>query len=125
MGTVMGMIKDGVNSAVRYWKNNFQDGFRQDGIDLLLGNFVVDVEGSTRSPFTSEDKTSRHLMALSYIIFSLVIISYFQSAQGSARQYSLMALWAFVTISMARYVMQRGKHFVNSPLLFHKKNKLD
>lgn len=39
--TVIGMLKDGYNSAIRYMKNNFQDGFRQDAIDLFLGNYRV------------------------------------------------------------------------------------
>lgn len=27
--TIQGMINDGVNSLIRYWKNNFRDGFKQ------------------------------------------------------------------------------------------------
>ena len=39
--TVAGVASDIQNSAVRYYKNNFSDGFRQDAIDLFLGNYVV------------------------------------------------------------------------------------
>ena len=39
--TVTGVASDIHNSAVRYYKNNFSDGFRQDAIDLFLGNYVV------------------------------------------------------------------------------------
>lgn len=74
--TRMGLVKDGINSMTRYWKNNFTDGFRQvtseissrqasktvlthicnhfsnlvqDSIDLLLGNYIVEEsEGVTR-----------------------------------------------------------------------------
>lgn len=38
----MGLLRDGVNALVRYYKNNFADGFRQDAIDLFLGNYRVD-----------------------------------------------------------------------------------
>ena len=54
----MGLMKDGYNSMIRYYYNNFSDGFRQvsqlvntplpsltvtqDAIDLFLGNYVVD-----------------------------------------------------------------------------------
>lgn len=38
--TTLGPIQDGKNSIVRYIKNNYLDGFRQDGIDLFLGRFV-------------------------------------------------------------------------------------
>jgi len=34
-------MRDGVNSLMRYFKNNFYDGFRQDSIDLLLGNYQI------------------------------------------------------------------------------------
>lgn len=74
--TRMGLVKDGINSMTRYWKNNFTDGFRQviseissrqasktvlthfcnhfsnlvqDSLDLLLGNYIVEEsEGVTR-----------------------------------------------------------------------------
>ncbi|GMM35868.1 hypothetical protein DASC09_031930 [Saccharomycopsis crataegensis] len=37
--TVDGAIRDLVNSIVRYFKNNFYDGYRQDSYDVFLGNF--------------------------------------------------------------------------------------
>jgi phosphatidylinositol 4-phosphatase len=44
--TKAGLVQDGINSLTRYVKNNFTDGFRQDAIDLFLGNYVVqDGEG--------------------------------------------------------------------------------
>nr|CAI5836938.1 unnamed protein product [Callosobruchus analis] len=33
----VGLLKDGLNSLQRYYKNNLMDGFRQDAIDLFLG----------------------------------------------------------------------------------------
>lgn len=39
--TKQGLLKDGMNSLTRYYKNNFNDGFRQDAIDLFVGNYVV------------------------------------------------------------------------------------
>ncbi|KAJ1653278.1 Phosphoinositide phosphatase sac1 [Dispira simplex] len=48
--TKLGMIQDGINSMVRYVKNNYLDGTRQDGLDLMLGNYIVQV-GRT-SPFS-------------------------------------------------------------------------
>ena|SRR5882724_5256821 len=38
----MGAVMDVVNSFVRYYKNNFSDGFRHDAIDLFLGNYKID-----------------------------------------------------------------------------------
>ena len=35
--SMWGLMADGWNSMIRYYKNNFSDGFRQDAIDLFLG----------------------------------------------------------------------------------------
>jgi len=35
--TVKGQMEDGVNSLTRYYKNNFEDAWKQLGIDLLVG----------------------------------------------------------------------------------------
>ncbi|KAL7976805.1 hypothetical protein Chor_008754 [Crotalus horridus] len=48
--TQWGLLMDGWNSLIRYYKNNFSDGFRQDAIDLFLGNYSVD-EVDSLSPF--------------------------------------------------------------------------
>ncbi|KAJ9082645.1 Phosphoinositide phosphatase sac1 [Entomophthora muscae] len=47
--TTLGPIQDGKNSIVRYIKNNYLDGSRQDGIDLFLGRFTPSPEQP--SPF--------------------------------------------------------------------------
>ncbi|EFJ44140.1 hypothetical protein VOLCADRAFT_95601 [Volvox carteri f. nagariensis] len=39
--TFGGVIDDGVKAVVRYYVNNFQDGRKQDAIDLLTGAFTV------------------------------------------------------------------------------------
>lgn len=54
--TVFGALKDGLNSMTRYYKNNFNDGFRQDSIDLFLGNYnVTEDEGRVSlSPLVSQ-----------------------------------------------------------------------
>lgn len=36
-----GMLQDGVNSVMRYVKNNFFDGDRQDAFDILTGAWVA------------------------------------------------------------------------------------
>ncbi len=36
------MMSDLHNSLLRYYKNNFSDGFRQDAIDFFLGNYKVE-----------------------------------------------------------------------------------
>ncbi|KAK2713729.1 phosphatidylinositol-3-phosphatase SAC1-like [Artemia franciscana] len=40
--TIFGSLKDGYNSLLRYYKNNFSDRFRQDAIDFFHGHWTVD-----------------------------------------------------------------------------------
>jgi hypothetical protein len=39
--TKVGALQDLQNSIVRYCKNNFMDGFRQDSFDLFLGRYSL------------------------------------------------------------------------------------
>lgn len=38
---IWGLLDDGAKSLTRYYLNNFQDGRKQDAIDLVVGNFAV------------------------------------------------------------------------------------
>lgn len=63
--TRQGLIQDGINSAVRYVKNNFYDGYRQDAFDLFLGNYVV--IPARRSPFKRSRALSVTNMKLYFV----------------------------------------------------------
>lgn len=39
----MGLVMDGWNSVIRYFKNNFSDGFRQVGVTQYSHNYKYDV----------------------------------------------------------------------------------
>jgi len=56
--TKKGLMKDGANSLTRYYKNNFNDGFRQDSIDMFLGNYNVreGEGGALPCPLTEHQK---------------------------------------------------------------------
>ncbi|CAL9119684.1 unnamed protein product [Musa textilis] len=43
--TVSGIIKDGISALTRYYLNNFQDGIRQDALDLISGRYAVSRSG--------------------------------------------------------------------------------
>ncbi|KAA8517776.1 hypothetical protein F0562_015263 [Nyssa sinensis] len=47
--TMAGLIKDGMSAISRYYLNNFQDGIRQDAIDLISGHYAVN--RNSPSPF--------------------------------------------------------------------------
>ena len=56
--TKQGVLEDGRSSWIRYFKNNFTDGFRQDSLDLFTGNYVV-------SPTRKASPTSLHYLETS------------------------------------------------------------
>lgn len=60
--TYLGAMQDGYNSAVRYLKNNFMDGFRQDAIDLFVGNYTVKIKEGVDVPSPLENRTMKRYM---------------------------------------------------------------
>ena len=81
--TKAGALEDGRRSVMRYFKNNFADGFRQDSLDLFVGNYRVSpTEGVTHeSPVTMNTNMDQKILAypvalvlsLSMFILSLMI----------------------------------------------------
>lgn len=68
--TIQGAMQDGVNSLIRYYKNNFRDGRRQDGIDLFLGNYNVQAgEGKTISNPFNVYRGWKHNVVIIIVIF--------------------------------------------------------
>ncbi len=45
--SVWGLLDDGVKSLVRYYLNNFQDGKKQDAVDMVTGAY--DLKGERRA----------------------------------------------------------------------------
>lgn len=68
----MGALKDGYYSITRYFKNNFTDGYRQDSIDLFLGNYKVDPNEGRNVPCPLGKK--KDLMFVSVSIASIHLL---------------------------------------------------
>ncbi|KAF5898096.1 phosphatidylinositide phosphatase SAC1-B, partial [Clarias magur] len=72
--THWGLVMDGWNSMIRYYKNNFSDGFRQDSIDLFLGNYTVD-ESESQTPLqVQKDWKFLTLPMIMLVAFSMCIL---------------------------------------------------
>ncbi|KAI3759858.1 hypothetical protein L1987_50241 [Smallanthus sonchifolius] len=73
--TFSGLIKDGISALSRYYLNNFQDGIRQDAIDLISGNYTV--SGNSPSPFQLNKFESRTLFPVASVLLigSLTVTS--------------------------------------------------
>ncbi|XP_072948298.1 phosphatidylinositol-3-phosphatase SAC1 [Epargyreus clarus] len=118
--TRLGLLRDGVNSLTRYYKNNFSDGFRQDSIDLVLGKYtVVEGEGNTAlCPLRRERdwKTvtfpSVLLVAVSMFCASVVIPS-----RSGTEVLLYMMFWGAAVGATLNFMFKHGREFVDWPRL--------
>jgi hypothetical protein len=46
--TTMGLLDDGIKSITRYYLNTFQDGLKQDALDLASGAYCIETGASAR-----------------------------------------------------------------------------
>jgi len=122
--TKLGALEDGRRSALRYFKNNFADGFRQDSLDLFVGNYVVSpTEGVTHeSPLADLRTDQRYLaypvaLALSLAMFTL---SLFVPAELSTEILLGLLFWAAMIFVTGRTVLKNGPDYVDQPHLVHR-----
>ena len=118
---IYGLLQDGVNSCVRYVYNNFNDGFRQDALDLFVGNYQVrPAEGSVTnpSPFDTKLSYTQILAPTSLIVLSsLLFITLILPSTNTSLQLAYVLFWGLgISISLL-YMRSNGKQFVNKPLL--------
>jgi len=122
--TIAGLMNDGLNSTMRYVKNNFYDGDLQDAYNyfLLLHNPVDDVPRTSIEASISASTVSSVTMAmfifdvlvlLLAVIVGLVGLFRGQFFNVTAAVLSAAAL-AYFTMTM---VKKRGRTFVNNPVL--------
>uniref|UniRef100_UPI00398E5790 phosphatidylinositol-3-phosphatase SAC1-B n=1 Tax=Pristiophorus japonicus TaxID=55135 RepID=UPI00398E5790 len=122
--TKWGLVMDGWNSMIRYYKNNFSDGFRQDSIDLFLGNYVVD---ETDTLVLSHDQKEWRFLALPIIMvvaFSMCIICLLMAGDTWTETLAYVLFWGSASFGTAAIILFNGKEFVDVPKLVQKE-KMD
>ena len=81
--TYAGLLEDLRNALMRFFKNNFQDGFRQDSIDLFLGTTKIPMDGVASGDYTSSVKTSKtwiyYLPLILMANLSILLLTYLLS----------------------------------------------
>jgi hypothetical protein len=118
--TLAGPLRDGYNSIVRYFKNNFLDGFRQDAIDLLLGNYrVTEDEGKTKpSPLDKERDWKYYtlpvLMIFSFVMWTMLIIL---PSEYTSEYLLYILFWGSMFIATGGVIYISGHEFVDKPVL--------
>ena len=116
----MGKLNDGFNSMQRYYKNNFEDGFRQDSFDLLLGRHRVspDEGKSVACPLARRN----NLKIIAFPLFTLLALSaliyvtLLEANSWSEKTWNMLlcaSAIATITMIMFRY----GQQFVDYPTL--------
>jgi len=121
--TKMGLLEDGRRSVIRYFKNNFADGFRQDSLDVFVGNYEVSpTEGVTNeSPVVEQQQDMRYwawpvmlVLSLSMIVLTLTL-----PAQYSTQILLFILFWAGMLGVTVRTLGRRGPEYVDAPRLLH------
>ncbi|GAM25441.1 hypothetical protein SAMD00019534_086160, partial [Acytostelium subglobosum LB1] len=69
--SIKGMLKDGQNSISRYYKNNFNDGFRQDAYNLFTGVYVIDHDAATSEKSLRRPNHKTHILYILSLMIAL------------------------------------------------------
>jgi hypothetical protein len=115
---VTGAIQDGYKSVVRYFHNNFTDGFRQDAIDLVLGNYVVEATEGLHSPLSERQGWRLAVVPLVLLFgFSMFIISLLIPATDWTWQLIYVLFWGLAIFFTSQVAVYYGYELVDSPKL--------
>lgn len=122
-----GLLKDGLNAMIRYYKNNLSDGFRQDSIDLFLGNYQVDEnEGVTKiCPLTEKKDIKFSALPLVLLLaIAMCFLSFLIPAVHSSETIMFVLFWAGMVAITFSVIMFYGTEFVDYPKLRDVRPKL-
>ena len=112
--TFVGALRDLNNAVTRYFKNNFTDGFRQDAINLLLGNYTVDKATLPENVDHSLINFDANGAAIAGAIFSaaMTILCILVSENISATLF-----WFVIFAAFTAFIWVNGDDFVDQPQL--------
>ncbi|KAM6893356.1 phosphatidylinositol-3-phosphatase SAC1-B [Xenentodon cancila] len=118
--TYVGLLMDGWNSMIRYYKNNFSDGFRQDSIDLFLGNYAVDEADRTTPLQDRKDWKFLTLPIIMVVAFSMCIICLLMAGDTWTETLAYVLFWGAASVVTAGHILFNGRDFVDAPRLVQK-----
>lgn len=119
--TMAGNVQDGINSVVRYVKNNYMDGFRQDSIDVFLGNYRV--RAGEPSPFNSlenNDAALRRKLVPSLMFLGLFMLftSLAVPTESWTAKIFYILFWVIVVFFCRTTMLKNSGVYVDLPKLF-------
>ncbi|GJJ73667.1 phosphatidylinositol 4-phosphatase [Entomortierella parvispora] len=114
--TKAGALQDLQNSIVRYIKNNFLDGARQDAYDLFL---VYDIQDASSHPFNDTRPVHLKLLPLLLLVGFAMLVSalILPETIWSTHVMLFMTFWIAVMAYVARFILMNGIYYVNWPRL--------
>ncbi|CAH8609674.1 unnamed protein product [Schistosoma rodhaini] len=126
--TFYGILMDGYYSIIRYYLNNFNDGFRQDSMHLLLGQYkVMDVNGNLKSLHGPGGPPRRRLknadsewftqflpLVFSFTLAMSVLCCIFPTAHWTEKA-TYVLFWGGASVLSALAIFAYGDDFVNHP----------
>lgn len=112
--TWTGIANDGVNAITRYFRNNFGDGYRQDAIDLFLGNFHVDPDNLPPTFETTLLNFDYHGGVVLGAIFAAAMM---MLCVLVAENTMATVFWFIVFLALMAFIYLNGAEFVNVPKL--------
>ncbi|KAF8324844.1 inositol/phosphatidylinositol phosphatase [Cantharellus anzutake] len=117
--TKQGLIQDGQNSIVRYLKNNYFDGHRQDALDLFSGAWIPR-KGPAMALALVTDSRPLVTQAMPYVLFFSIFMVFAGMILPRQSKYSLyyynLFWFLFITISLV-YILGHGVEYVQWPRL--------
>lgn len=116
--TVAGLIKDGMSALSRYYLNNFQDGIRQDALDLISGRYSVSRNAPSPFQLNGFESLSYLPVASVLIVGGLTLTTLtLNQARHNAQHCVSSVVWAGLTAGMTALVKANGKLFCSRPRL--------
>ncbi|ORZ27073.1 SacI homology domain-domain-containing protein [Lobosporangium transversale] len=114
--TKVGALYDLQNSIVRYIKNNFLDGSRQDAYDLFLS---YDVHENGSYPLIDDRPLHFKLMPLGLIIGFAMLVScaIIPESFFSTHVLAFASFWVAVIVYIIHFILANGVYYVNWPRL--------
>lgn len=115
--TMLGLIRDGMSALSRYFLNNFQDGVRQDAVDLISGRYTIKRGCSSPTVHNGFDSITYLPVASALLIGGLTVTTVTLNQGRSMQNVLPSILCAGVTAGVMAVVKTNSRLFCSRPRL--------
>lgn len=113
--TFRGQINDAMNSAYRYYLNNFIDGSYQDSIDLFLQTRQGSLPKSYSPEFKNPPKGNSILLYIAKLF--VLLFTRFQPTSGDGINFIYVCFWTFLVFIVWKVFRFDHRLIVSQPIL--------